>query len=55
MQKIAACLILIICLLVGFEWSNIYVSDNFEKPFRYKLNFIILKSLCRLVSILFYY
>lgn len=46
-----------ISILIGLEWSKIYVSDNFERPYLFKLIRLLLKTTTSLVIItsLIYY
>ena len=46
-----------ISILIGLEWSKIYVSDNFERPYLFKLIRLLLKTTTSLViitSLIFY-
>jgi len=41
-----AAIFLILSALIGLEWSNVYVSDNFERPLLFKsLRFLIKTTL----------
>lgn len=43
-------LILALTAILGLELSNIYVSDHFEEPFKFKFESFVLKLAGKLVN-----
>ena len=40
-----AAFFIVLSILIGLEWSNVYVSENFERPFLFKTLRLLIKTM----------
>ena len=40
-----AAFFIVLSILIGLEWSNVYVSENFERPFLFKTLRLFIKTM----------